>query len=45
MICVGSAGAEVNPINISGAQSGLDLVLHTELGVGPLRFTSPMIAN
>ena len=41
----GSSGTEVNPINISGAQSGLDVILAPELGVGPLRFTSPMIAN
>lgn len=41
----GSTGTEVNPINISGAESGLDVVLHPELGVGPLRFISPMIAN
>ena len=41
----GSAGNELNPINISGAQSGLDVVLQPGLGVGSLRFQTPMMAN
>ena len=41
----GSAGNELNPINISGAQSGLDVVLQPGLGAGSLGFPAPMIAN
>ena len=37
----GSTGSEVPSINLSGAQSDLDIVLTPELGIGPLRFLSP----
>ena len=37
----GSTGSEVPSINLSGAQSNLDIVLIPELGIGPLRFLSP----